>query len=108
MKKIRFSALMMAFSACSSSAWATFLDGNKLYDMCSRNRPAVAFYLAGVSDTIASSPPGQKQEFCTPRQATGEQVTDVICNYLRDYPDQRHYTAASTAVVAFRIAFPCQ
>jgi hypothetical protein len=46
--------------------------------------------------------------YCRPSEATLDQVTDVICNYLRDTPEKRHGLNAILFNDAMTKAWPCR
>ena len=94
----------------SSPAWADFLTGNTLYDLCSseisQKKGICAGYVTAIADVLASSPL-YGEEACIPTEATAGQVLDVVEQWLSQYPEQRHYTAHILAVLALSDAFPC-
>lgn len=98
--------LLMSQPAQSAGA---FMSGNEMHDQCQKQSLIVLGFVMGVSDTHeAYSDFGNTPvAFCVPTTATGRQVVDVFCGYLRDTPQNRNQSAASLAVVAFSKAWPC-
>ena len=89
------------------SAHATYFnDGNKLLaDMnegSSTKRMYALGYVAGVVDSM------NRFMFCLPSSVTIGQLTDMIHNYLRNTPSERHQPADVIIAKAFGIAFPCK
>ena len=113
----------------TADANASFVDGNRLHQMCNGDPPLAAMFIAGVSDfadeqhrrmTLATAglkediPPmagafimAMSAKACMPSQATLGQAKDVVCNYLRDKPAERHRDGATLAASALVAAFPC-
>jgi len=85
-----------------------FKSGNMLHQSC---RAGLANeYIAGVVDThmFLSTEPGKSPRlFCLPAGSINTQAADIVCKYLADHPEQRHYSASTTAIVALNAAFPC-
>jgi hypothetical protein len=46
--------------------------------------------------------------FCLPSTVTVGQLNDMIRNYLRNTPAERHLPADVIIVKAFGVAFPCK
>jgi hypothetical protein len=46
--------------------------------------------------------------FCPPREATPYQYIKIFLKFTDEHPQDLHYSASSTALVALRQAFPCQ
>jgi hypothetical protein len=101
----RISAVAGAFAICSSAS-AQFINGNKLHEMCITDKASALNYSMGVADAHTFH---RKKDplFCLPESATAGQVLDVLCKYLADRPEKRHFTASSTSLLAFSAAFPC-
>ena len=66
-------------------------------------------YVAGVADTLAMMYTlGMTKVACMPMKATVSQLVDVVVNDLRNRPEVRRYSAASTVAAALKRTFPCQ
>jgi hypothetical protein len=91
----------------SLNAHATyFTDGNKLLaDMdegSSTKRMYALGYVAGVVDSM------NRFMFCLPSSVTIGQLTDMVHNYLRNTPSERHQPADVIIAKAFSVVFPCK
>ena len=89
-------ALIMPASAFSQDDGTTtsFKNGTQLYQACTAasDSEKLSFcigYVMGVSDSLQSL-----HLMCSPTEATGKQVTDLVVGYLRDHPDARQFVAA--------------
>jgi len=97
-----------------------FMDGNKLKagldNLQKINRQTAtnddvaiyvhaSGYVIGVADTYKAL--GASLVVCLPRNATEGQVGDVVLKYLDDHPEERHHKAATLALTALTLAFPC-
>jgi hypothetical protein len=88
---------------------SSFKDGNSLYDHCSHANASMEKtdclgYITGVSDVFAEL---NVEKVCFPKGVIARQVTDVVTNYLRDHPAERHYSAVAEIYRALARAFPC-
>jgi hypothetical protein len=97
----------------SRAAEAQFYSGNDLHGYCSVDRGNLHYaqymgicqgFVAGVVD---SSLRPLSFRVCVPAGVTLQQTADVVTNYLRDHPEERHYTAQSLVVFALQQAWPC-
>lgn len=84
-----------------------FESGNELFDVCNArvNDQRQLFcvgYIEGASDALNS-----QGTICTPKDITVRQTVDVILNYLRKHPEQRHMAAPVLTGAALVQAFPC-
>jgi hypothetical protein len=125
-----------ALCACAASAAGavalpptTFYSGNDVYDFCQHDRAAAFAYVAGLYDGAAhaafaidgirdlgKSPKNDAVVnfalkrvvgYCKPERATLEQVTDVFCKYLREFPEKRDGLPAILFSEALTKAWPC-
>ena len=87
----------------------SFATGNQLYRSCLQNALESESYIRGLSDAfqIVNGPQGKFPRICMRVGMSGDQVRDVVCNYLRDNPQYREDDAASLAFMALTGAFPC-
>lgn len=86
-----------------------FVDGNELWNQCDKNADSYPHimcmaYIVGVADVYSNQ---TANNMCLPKNATEEQLADVVTKYLRQHPEERHYTAQSDVLVALAEAFPC-
>jgi hypothetical protein len=82
-------------------ARAEIISGNKLHEYCQKYdaRQFVYGYVTSVADTSKS--------VCVPPGVTVGQLADVVCGYLSNHPEKRHYDGAGLAVQALNASFPC-
>jgi hypothetical protein len=128
-------ALLLTFS--STSGQTQFLSGNDVHSWCQSNRPMALAYTAGLADEAAHSvvvldslrPSDSKGfdatlalslnasvdlgtkligGFCRPSDVTLNQVTDVLCAYLRDTPQDRNGFPPIIFSTAMQKAWPCK
>ena len=105
MKKLILTTCLTAL--LSANAQATYFnDGNKLLSDMEENvntsRMYALGYVAGVVDSL------NQVVFCMPNTVTAGQVNDMIRNYLRNTPAERHLPADVIISKAFGVAFPCK
>jgi len=90
--------------------------GNLLYEKLTSSNAFAKGYAAGyvaaiVDDRQLAQNMGELSEgglrVCVPNEATVRQIIDVVKKYLENNPENRHYGAASSVVLALRQAFPC-
>jgi hypothetical protein len=99
--------LIALTAALAFSAQATYFnDGNKLLsdmeDSSNTSRMYALGYVAGVVDTL------NQFSFCLPSNVTVGQLNDMIKNYLRNTPAERHQPADVIITRAFSAVFPCK
>jgi hypothetical protein len=102
-------AILMSVALATASiphhAKADFYDGNELFSHCIgetySERSRCQGYVAGVWDS------SDFDKVCPAPNVRLGQIVDVVKNYLRDRPEDRHFAAESLAVAAFEKAF-CQ
>jgi hypothetical protein len=110
----------------------SFYNGNDVYDLCQHDRTTAFGYVAGLYDEAAHAafvvdhfryPFLRKRTpqddldvdfqlkrvvgYCKPEHATLEQVTDVFCKYLKDFPEKRHGLPSILFSEALTKAWPC-
>ena len=91
----------------SLNAQATYFnDGNKLLadmdDGSNTSKMYALGYVAGVVDSL------NQVVFCMPSTVTVGQVHDMVRNYIRNTPAERHLPGDVIIAKAFGIAFPCK
>lgn len=99
-------------------SWAAFYDGNDLYKECSEAKILAFGYVTGLIDSAEAlhfrhesrnmDKRSALKPFCIPPEATVGQVTDVMCKFLGNHPEQRHRPASLLVPEAFERAFPCR
>lgn len=65
-------------------------------------------YLTSMRNVMASGSPLAGQRACIPAKADGNQIVDVVTNYIRSHPDTRHLPAYVLVSRAFSASFPCR
>lgn len=95
----------LTLAALCATANAEFWDGNKLYE---RYNSSSAFeqgmtlgYIMGVADTALGV------SHCAPPTSTAGQMSDMVMQYLRVYPERRTRTGDSIVLEVLRAAWPC-
>lgn len=117
-----------------TQAAAQFLRAGDLHAWCQSNRPMASAYAAGMADEAAHSllvldsikpvPSADSASSaliattkigteliggsCRPPDATLDQVTDALCNFLRDSPRDRHAPPALVFSQAMGKRWPCE
>lgn len=105
MIKAAIPALLIAIMAVGPAS-AGFYNGNELLSACKGESQIFAMgYFMGVADMMAIYAP---DHICIPAEATGEQVNDLVCQYIESHPDMRHHNGSYLAYVALLKAFPCK
>jgi len=63
-------------------------------------------FVIGIADVMEDNPLDGRSA-CIPRDATIQQVTDVVIAFLENNPDIRDFTGESLAVQALSERYPC-
>ncbi len=114
-REMRQMLLAVALVLTVHPALAGYWTGNRLFEGCSDG--SAATYVMGAIDidtweTVAfdkeTGMPIDTLEFiCIPAGSTGQQATDIVCNYLTDHPENRHDDAPSLIRSAIGEKWPC-
>jgi hypothetical protein len=109
MRRFLLLALVVLVVAGSSSAWGTS-RGNDLYKWCSDDHPQAQGLCMGYINGMAHEMEAEahRGQICLPENSMFSQVMDVVKNYLRDHPDNRHKGTPELVRNALIIAFPCK
>lgn len=102
-------ALLLSLCLWSPALAGSFNNGNELHTRCSENGFAEGYcfgYIAGISDVLSNAAIGDFNA-CQPKDVTVQQVVDVVKKYLKENPQDRHFTANSLVAYALSEAFPC-
>lgn len=102
---IRNIVTTLAFTCAMSTAHAQYADGNKLLsdiesDSVVREMVALG-YVMGVADT------GWWILHCVPGRVQAGQVRDMVKNYLRANPEERHKAADILVTRVLNNTWPC-
>jgi hypothetical protein len=129
-------AAVVSLALATSAACAaeipqyTFYSGNDVYGFCQHDRAVAFAYIAGLYDEAAhaalivdgfryhgnATPQNNAAVdfslrrivgYCAPRGATVEQVADVFCKYLKDFPEKRDWLPSILFSEALTKAWPC-
>jgi hypothetical protein len=122
MSKASWLAAIFILTATPSFA-DRYISGNDLYPLCSATPENVPGdqqanastqwgfcrgYIAGVADILENGEVGGYRA-CIPAPTVEiGQLAEVVTNFLRDHPDERHLTAANNVAFALSEAFPCK
>jgi hypothetical protein len=106
----RWLIVIATWLLCSSPdfAAADFRSGNELLEDC--NEKNVLFclgYIAAISDGLNGNGING-YEACIPKTVTAGQLVDIVVQYLRLNPAERHFAAAVLVADAISTAFPCR
>lgn len=114
-REMRQMLLAVALVLTVHPALAGYWTGNRLFEGCSDG--SAATYVMGAIDidtweTVAfdkeTGMPIDTLEFiCIPAGSTGQQATDIVCNYLTDHPENRHDDAPALIRSAIGEKWPC-
>jgi hypothetical protein len=99
------------------------VDGNLLYntmDACEKSGPAAANvgcayslgFTMAVLDTLTlvnatDESPGWARSICQPAELQATQIRDVVYQFLKTNPADRHQNAAGLTIAAYMRAWPC-
>lgn len=102
---IRRIVTAIAFTCFMGAAHAQYTDGNKLLsdiesDSVVREMVALG-YVIGVADT------GWWILHCVPNRVQAGQIRDMVRNYLRANPEERHRAADILVTRVLNHAWPC-
>lgn len=108
--KIAHTAALFFFASQTAAiAGGYFLTGNELLDMCKSSRLQASGYMMGFAEGYAiRDEMGAKPVVCLPNSVMSGQVIDVVCRYLEQNPETRHWSAAYQAHNALVKAWPCK
>jgi len=105
--------IVLSLGITAGSAQAHFLNGNKLYELCTAPAPEYLKeaqclgYVQATADYLNSLRFVNHLPECPPTDANTRQVVDVVVNYLRDRPQDRNSDADTLVVFALTSAWKC-
>jgi len=86
-----------------------FVDGNALHEMCERFPVQISGFAIGYLDAMSlRDEAGSVTTICVPVGVKAIQARDVLCAYLRNNPQHRHWQGAYLALSSFQEAWPCE
>jgi hypothetical protein len=121
MRSIEFSLcrsvrrLVILAAALVATGWSDaraeyFETGRDLYQKCRGAGTASQVFcfgfVIGIADVMEDNPLDGRSA-CIPKEATIQQVTDVVVAFLENNPDIRDFTGESLTVQALSEKFPC-
>ncbi len=87
-----------------------FETGRDLYQKCKTPGAAAQVFcfgfIIGIADVMEDNPLDGRSA-CIPRDASIQQVTGVVIDFLENNPDVRDFTGESLTVQALSDKFPC-
>lgn len=117
-------AVFLSMLLLVSPAHADLFDGNELLNLCKTVPLRANGYIAGIYDkslidSAAAEFWGLTREnkdnlkkavrpYCVPDGVRLSQFHDIVCKYLEEFPQHRHYAASSLVDSALTRAFPCR
>lgn len=94
---------VVASPLVATPANAGFTDGNELHSHCGDKSGYLQGYcdgyIGGVADSI------EQEQLCLPDTVKFGQLRDVVLIFLRDHPQDRHFSASSLVIAAIKQAF---
>lgn len=117
--RVKFAILAMVASAIYpiNSLSAGYVSGNDLYRDCTaekndltyyQTRARCSAYIVGAADGIDEERTMSGIAECVPSNVAIGQLRDIVVDYLKKNPQNRHYTGYSIVSVALISAFRCQ
>jgi hypothetical protein len=106
----RWSIVIAAWLLCSPPAFAAaaFKSGNELLQECAERPALFCFgYIDAVSDAFVRNILNG-YEACVHKDVTADQLKDIVVQYLRLNPADRHLGAVGLVADAISKAFPCR
>jgi hypothetical protein len=85
-------------------ASAGFVNGNELYEMCSKQSTAAVQcvgYVEGIADADETSARISDWRWCMPAKVAAGQLVDVVVQYIFSHPSIWELNAAPLVVAAF-------
>ena len=106
--RVRHAAVIALF--VPTWAWASFLTGNELKDLCDGgNEYWCMAYIVGVADASGSLASWgiSTRYVCVPNNASSKQLKSIVEKYINEHPEKLHQSASSQVLNALSEAFPC-
>jgi hypothetical protein len=106
----RWSIVIAAWLLCSPPAFAaaSFKSGNELLQECTEPPVSLCFgYIEAVTDALVRNSLNG-YEACVPQEVTVGQLQNIVVQYLRQDPRDRHLGAIGLVAHAISNAFPCR
>lgn len=118
--------LLLFFVGMAEPARAEYVSGNNLLDWCSTARSSQLYYqdssscrefVVGVHDGVEAAMTlvsryaeleNPIEVLCVPSGVTAGQLAEIVTNYLRANPENRHESANYLVILALMEAYPCR
>ena len=94
--------LAISLALFCGSVQAQFLDGNKLLQVHTSDRPSAIYYVMGVHDGLSNI------TICSPLNITGGQITDMVMQFINTTPAIRHQGADAIVSHVLSNMWPCK
>ena len=106
-KLVTLAALAMLLGSPASYAYTT---GNNLVEHCKDKEAYFGSgfcygYMMGVANILTWA--SERNRICIPDGVTSGQAVSIVKKYLKENPEELHYTAQSLVAFALIKAFPC-
>ena len=82
-------------------------SGNQVQQWCLSAQEFAGGYAAGMVDSLHQEVNGIRIS-CPDPTVSVAQMRDVLCRYISEHPETRHYNASALGLEAFSKAFPCR
>lgn len=108
MKNALLLITMMTLLGLSLPSNAAFKTGTDIYQDCTTDEDRYFVqgyclgYIIGAYDALPRAP-----KRCAPQRLSAQDLQDVVVNYLRVRPQDRHLPAAGLVEAAIKDAWPC-
>lgn len=106
----------MRMILCGLALWATcapvnagYLSGNQLHEWCQTPNAISVPYVIGIYDALEMDQmiTDQGARMCVAEGVTRGQLNDIVCKFVGETPEDRHFPAAILVLNAVVKAFPC-
>src|SRR5258708_5051567 len=103
--------IALTLAAAPPAARAEYFEtGRDLYTKCKATGSAAQGFcfgfIIGIADVMEDNPLDGRSA-CIPKEATVQQVTEVVIRFLENNPDIRDFTGESLTVQALSEKYPC-
>jgi hypothetical protein len=96
----------------TSEAQAGFMDGYRLYELCTsqdnRDQDLCLGYVQGAVDYLEWVRREQNRPACIPLGTPAKRVENVVVSFFRDSPPARSYEAVTQVILAVSHAWNCR
>jgi len=110
MNKLLFVTIFLGIFNLHKPSFGQFFSGNTLLERCNADFNYCQGYVVGLADAIEDLTNWGQIKNCQIKLTagiTGKQLADIFIKYLREHPEERHYTAGSIIISRLKEVFPC-